>query len=320
MVRPGFGIFDELTASGGDRDLRDARRPASGHRAGRGTDGRDERDRGARPARRPVPAADRPGATDRTGRRRCGTRWPGPTTCWTTTSAQHCGARRCSPAGSTCRPCARSPGRATTSRCCGCSTRWSASLGRRPPRGRRTRYSLYETIRAFAESRLPPDRRRRARATAMPRHFAERGRPRGGSGGTVPPGASRSTGCRASWRTCGRRSEWSVDRGQVDGGDRHRRPRGADGLLGRAVRDGRMGGGAARRRRPRPTYGGSPGCTPPRATPASSDARRPRPPHAHQATELETKPGYESCEPGYATFIEALGAGLLRQPRLATSS
>ncbi len=29
--------------------------------------------------------------------------------------------------------------------------------------------------------------------------------------------------------------------------------------------------------------------------------------HAHRATELEVDPGYESCEPGYATFIEALG-------------
>jgi predicted ATPase/DNA-binding CsgD family transcriptional regulator len=29
--------------------------------------------------------------------------------------------------------------------------------------------------------------------------------------------------------------------------------------------------------------------------------------HAHRAAELESRPGYESCEPGYATFIEALG-------------
>ena len=29
--------------------------------------------------------------------------------------------------------------------------------------------------------------------------------------------------------------------------------------------------------------------------------------NAHRATELEAGPGYESCEPGYATFIEALG-------------
>ena len=50
---------------GGGRDLRDARRASPGHRAGRGADGGDERDRGARPARRPVPAADRPGV--RTG-------------------------------------------------------------------------------------------------------------------------------------------------------------------------------------------------------------------------------------------------------------
>ena len=29
--------------------------------------------------------------------------------------------------------------------------------------------------------------------------------------------------------------------------------------------------------------------------------------NAHRAVELEARPGYESCEPGYATFIEALG-------------
>ncbi|MGY2875368.1 putative ATPase/DNA-binding CsgD family transcriptional regulator [Marmoricola sp. URHA0025 HA25] len=29
--------------------------------------------------------------------------------------------------------------------------------------------------------------------------------------------------------------------------------------------------------------------------------------NAHRATELEGRPGYQSCEPGYATFIEALG-------------
>ncbi len=29
--------------------------------------------------------------------------------------------------------------------------------------------------------------------------------------------------------------------------------------------------------------------------------------NAHRATELEPRPGYESCEPGYAAFIEALG-------------
>jgi DNA-binding CsgD family transcriptional regulator/tetratricopeptide (TPR) repeat protein len=30
--------------------------------------------------------------------------------------------------------------------------------------------------------------------------------------------------------------------------------------------------------------------------------------HAHRATELEALPGYQSCQPGYAAFIEALGA------------
>ena len=46
--------------------------------------------------------------------------------------------RRCSRAASTCRRSAPSPGRATTSRCCGCSTRWCASPWSSPttaPRG-----------------------------------------------------------------------------------------------------------------------------------------------------------------------------------------
>ena len=34
--------------------------------------------------------------------------------------------------------------------------------------------------------------------------------------------------------------------------------------------------------------------------------------NAHRATELERDERYESCPPGYASFIEALGSGLLR--------
>ena len=91
------------------------------------------------------------------------------------------------------------------------------------------------------------------------------------------------------------------------GGDRRRRARGADGVLGRAVRDHRLGGGAAR--------GGDPG----RRTTAPAAVRRgglcllrragrgrdrERPPGRPS---WSADPGYESCEPGYATFIEALG-------------
>ena len=192
---------------GRGRDLRDARRAAPGHRAGRGADGGDERDRGARPARRPVPAADRPGVRTRPPARRCGTRWRGPTTCWTTTSARCCARRRCSRAASTCRRCAPSPETSDdveVLRLLDSLVRKSLVVAHHG--SARTRYSLFETIRAFADEQLA--QADRARGAARPACGALRGarRPRAGSGGTVPDGATRSTGCRPSWPTCGRRS------------------------------------------------------------------------------------------------------------------
>ena len=50
-----------------------------------------------------------------------------------------------------------------------------------------------------------------------------------------------------------------------------------------------------------------PGCTPRRGTPASSDGPRSRPRTPTGPPSSRARPGYESCEPGYATFIEALG-------------
>ena len=60
-------------------------------------------------------------------------------------------------------------------------------------------------------------------------------------------------------------------------GHRRRRPRRPDGVLRRAVRDHRLGRGCCSRPRSRPMSGGSPGCTPPRGMPASSDGPRSRP-------------------------------------------
>ena len=37
--------------------------------------------------------------------------------------------------------------------------------------------------------------------------------------------------------------------------------------------------------------------------------------NAHRATELEVDPRYDACEPGYASFVEALGQRVLRRPR-----
>ena len=125
--------------------------------------------------------------------------------------------RRCSPAASTSPRSAPSPGRTTTSRPCGCSTRWCASPWSSPTTASRTtRYSLYETIRTFADDQLAETRAGHAARSA--RRALRRPRPaRAGSGGTGPAGATRSTGSGTSWPTCGPRSggaasvaTWSV--------------------------------------------------------------------------------------------------------------
>ncbi len=111
----------------------------------------------------------------------------------------------------------------------------------------RTRFGLFETIRQFAEDRLAdagalePTRDRHA-ALLRPRvrdavgalertRLARRGR-LGGGGARQPA------------------RRVPVERGtrRHGGGDRHRRTRRADGLLGAVVRDARLGGGAARAR------------------------------------------------------------------------
>ena len=134
----------------------------------------------------------------------------------------------------------------TRSTCCGTSTRSSASRSSSPITPRpRTRYRLFETIRQFAEDRLAESgelERTRDRHAA---HFAAPG------GERVGPLE------RAGWRDAvdwvelelgNLRSafRWSADRRRRRGGDRHRRPRRADGLLGAAVRDARVGRGAPR--------------------------------------------------------------------------
>ena len=101
----------------------------------------------------------------------------------------------------------------------------------------------------------------------------------------------------------------SLERGarRVGGGDRCRRARRVDGLLGATVRDGGVGRGAA--------AGGDRGRRPPPSTPLHGGglrvlrrtAPRPRPPTRTERPSWRPKPRYDPCEPGYATFIEALG-------------
>ena len=95
---------------------------------------------------------------------------------------------------------------------------------------------------------------------------------------------------------------------RAGGGDRHRGPRRAHGLLGAAVRNAGLGRGAARARRRRRRPPPSPPRTRRPVTRASRDGPRPARAHAHRATELEVDPRYDACEPGYASFVEALGS------------
>ncbi len=182
----------------------------------------------------------------------------------------------------------------TTSTCSGISTRWSASRLSSPttPR-RRTRYSLFETIRQFAEDRLADAGER----STMPvtRH-ADRLRRAGRSREWERwdgPGWRDAV----DWveRELGNlRAALPVERerGDLDGRDRHRRACRAHGVLGAAVRDAGLGRGAARARGDGRRSHGSRGSTPRPGTRASSG--EPRPPR-------RTRTGPPSCEPTTAT-------------------
>ena len=291
----------------GDRDLPDPRRTAAGHRAGGGTNGRHERGRGAGPAWRSLPAAARSRRGSPSGSRRCCVQWDGRMTCSTPMSSGCCATPRCSPAGSTCRA-SRPSSVPTTSRC---SAQLDSLVGKSlvvaDHSADRTRYRLYETIRQFAEDRLAESGGLDADArSACGRTSPARPR-RAGSAGTARAGAKPSTGSRRSSAISAPAFRWSSARAGPDGRHRHRRPRGADGVLGRAVRDGVVGGGTARLRDrgadvprlPRLLTAAGYACFVGRAEAATASA--------HRAAELESLPGYEPCEPGYATFVEALG-------------
>ena len=170
----------------------------------------------------------------------------------------------------------------------------------------RTRYSLFETIRAFADERLAETGERDAAcATGTPRtspsEAAARWERWNGPGwrDQVDWVQAELANLRSAFR-------WSVDRGQVEVATdvaAHAALMGfsvelfetigwAEALLDAAAR-------ADVRRLPRLYAAAGYACFVGRAAAATANA--------HRATELEGRPGYESCEPGYATFIEALG-------------
>ena len=169
----------------------------------------------------------------------------------------------------------------------------------------RTRYSLFETIRAFADERLAETDEREAARDRHAAYFA----------GEAVRRWERWNG--PEWRTqvdwvqtelANLRSayRWSLDRGQVETATdvaAHAALMGfsvelfetigwAEAVLPAAER-------ADVRRLPRLYAAAGYACFVGRAEVATANA--------HRATELEGRPGYESCEPGYATFIEALG-------------
>ena len=169
----------------------------------------------------------------------------------------------------------------------------------------RTRYSLYETIRAFADERLVEAAQRDVVRDRHAAHFA----------GEAARRWEQWNG--PAWRTqvdwvqtelANLRSgfRWSVDRGHTAVATdiaAHAALMGfsvelfetiawAESLLEAAAR-------ADVRRLPRLYAAAGYACFVGRAAVANENA--------HRATELEGQGGYESCEPGYATFIEALG-------------
>lgn len=169
----------------------------------------------------------------------------------------------------------------------------------------RTRYSLYETIRAFADERLVEAAEREAARDRHAAHFA----------GEAARRWEQWNG--PAWRTqvdwvqtelANLRSglQWSVGRGHAEVATdiaAHAALMGfsvelfetigwAESLLEAAAR-------ADVPRLPRLYAAAGYACFLGRGAVATGNA--------HRATELEGRPGYESCEPGYATFIEALG-------------
>ena len=133
--------------------------------------------------------------------------------------------------------------------------------GAQVARGRR-RLGGHGSLRAARDD--PPVRRGRARGDGCARrdprparrHVRRRGGGALGRAGTARRGATASTGWRSSSPTSARRSGGAGRAGDVERRGRHRRARGADGRVGPAVRDGRLGPGAPRgrdaRRRPSP--------------------------------------------------------------------
>ncbi|MGZ4579783.1 MAG: LuxR C-terminal-related transcriptional regulator [Frankiaceae bacterium] len=169
----------------------------------------------------------------------------------------------------------------------------------------RTRYSLFETIRAFADERLAETTMRDAARDRHAAYFAAEAARRWEQWNS-PAWRTQVDWVQAELANLRVAFQWSVDRGHTEVATdvaAHAALMGfsvelfetvgwAESLLEAATR-------ADVRRLPRLYAAAGYACFVGRAAVATENA--------HQATVLESRPGYESCEPGYATFIEALG-------------
>ncbi len=290
-----------------DRDLSDRRRPPAGDRTGRGEDGSHERRRGPGSARGPVPSvaglAAGAGTTAHPPPYRGVVLRP-PHRRRARTAPLHVGVRR------RLRPDERLQRGRRRGRC---GRAPSARLpGPQIARRRRPQRHAHP-VRPLRDH--PPVRRRtgwrrrgRSNRHAIGTRSISRGRRRrGGNTGTGRGGAPQSTGSRWSWATCGRASGGATARGDVQGAAdiaAHAALMGfsvqlfetltwAEDLLEPAA-------AAGVRRLPRLYTAAGYACFVGRAEQARANA--------HRATELEDDPRYDACEPGYASFIEALAS------------
>ncbi|MGZ4628696.1 LuxR C-terminal-related transcriptional regulator [Oryzihumus sp.] len=169
----------------------------------------------------------------------------------------------------------------------------------------RTRYSLFETIRAFADERLVVAGEREAARDRHAAHFA------GEAARRWEEWNSPAWRTQVDWVTtelANLRSglRWSVGRGHAEVATDIAAHAALMGFsvelfetLGWAESLLEAAAGADVPRLPRLYAAAGYACFVGRAAVATGNA--------HRATELEGRPGYESCDPGYATFIEALG-------------
>ena len=169
----------------------------------------------------------------------------------------------------------------------------------------RTRYSLYDTIRMFAEEQLAEAGRLEGARNQHAAYFANEA-VRRWNRWNGPEWRSHVDWVQAELANLRSAYRWSAERGNVEVATdvaAHAALMGfsvelfetvgwAEALLDAAEREDV-------RRLPRLYAAAGYACFVGRAAAAAANA--------HRATELESLPGYESCEPGYASFIEALG-------------